>query len=744
MMAEKKSRYCSYCKVRHPVDDFDKDNFICKYGRQQNRKKLQEKNKAIERDPTATAECNRCLVVKIIKNNFWVDHSRPSGRYPTCNACMKLDEKGIKKPAHYMIGLAKKFRDRLLKTILKSVKDQERTITRQLTEDFMHEGESITFTGREWQIQVINDLRPHVVFRKPSQKGLTWVLERFVFAMLLRYMTQPYKYLDHTGQQRSRHIEAIYSFETRTKASSWSKVRLKKIKNDNMHVRDALKLGETDSALLMQLGGCSLHLVGRTTVSDVLTISGDIVVIDEKDRDPDPAVSTQIGSRTLESVFMNTQSTKGVTRETSTPEVSGAGISLQYESSDQAEWEIMCIKCDTWQTLSYPECISNFYDRNEEPIEDKFGNILLPYWRCMQCHAPIDWKTIGKWNIKDPDYYENCRWVVRKPKNYNHETGAGIGGYQIPFAGPQRSAAFFLAERDDPEHDDTYLYNHMLGYSYDDVTKILVPDNFHRYPEFNFGYTVKEKYALGCDHHPAQGGFIVIARQIKGSVSPAKPEGKWVVVYTEHVKNNKELWDDTETILQIDSIKKGRLYELIVEFGISIAVVDIEPDTNEVEKLISEFSFTKKVWGNKSGSFIDSFTYKEEEVVDNKIVPICKMNEDKVAAIDYYFNKIRFGDLMFLEKDKYPERGRWQQFQDSHTNLYKGEVSKKISMNIKEALAAQNIREVYKKRVNRINDHWVMAGKFCIQGIRLLPKLKHGRRGLAPPMVKAMGKIAGT
>lgn len=734
------SRYCSYCKVRHPVDDFTGNQYTCKWGRAKAQQEHARVNTENPQAPDYKKLCTKCNETKFAETGFMIDKSRPDGFFLYCKACQNVTPRQHRIKA--LIGRPAEFRKKLLRTILRVIKDTDRSIVRQLVEDFRHEREKISFVGREWQIQILNDLRPNVVIRKPSQFGATWLLERFVIALLMRYCKNPYRYKDHTGIERSRFVEAIYSFETKDKASKWSKIRLSKIKEDNPHVRDALKIGETDMALLLKFGRTALHLVGRATVRDVLTISGDIVIVDEKDRDADPAVATQLGSRTLESEFMNTLSTKGITRETSTPEVSGAGISLQHESSDQAEWEIFCVKCKTWNALTYPECIGNFYEKGEDPLTDpQTDKELTPFWRCTQCHRSIDWTTIGKWKPEDPDYYENCRWTVQKPLNYNAETGRGIGGYQVPFTSPQRSAAFFMAERDDPEHDLSYLWNHMIGLPYDDVTKTLVKDNFHIRPDFDWGFSIGERYVLGCDHHPSQGGFIVICRQIKGTITPTKPEGRWVVVYLEHVKSNRELWDDTETISDASVIKKGRLYELITEFNITLAVVDVEPDANEVEKLVQEFSFSKQVWSCRSGRYADTFSWVENEKVQDKEVPVCRIIEDKVAAIDWYFNKIRFGDVLFLEPDKYPVRGQWQAFMNSHTNLYKGEITARSGVG--EKLAAQNINEVYKMRQKKTKDHWTMAGKFCSQAIRLLNKVKFSQKHIAPPTIRGMKQLPG-
>ena len=742
MTEELQTRYCLYCKVRHEIDAFTGTQSVCAWGRKQEQDDNRRKNLENPKAPDYHKTCNKCGETKLASENFATDLSRPDGFFLYCKQCQK--ESPVYRKLQALVGLPGEFRKKLMRIIFRDIKDQNRSLVRQIVEDFKHENEKISFAGREWQIQILNDMRPNVVIRKPSQKGLTWLLERFIIALLMRYSDKPYRYKDHTGADRSRYIEGIYSFETANKASNWSKVRLKKLKDDNPHVRDALSVGETDSAMLMKFGRTALHLIGRATVSSVLTISGDIVIIDEKDRDADPSVSSQIGSRTLESEFMNTPSTKGVSRTTSTPEVSGAGVSMEYENSDQAEWAITCVKCGTEQVLTYPECIGNFYEKGEPPLKDARGNELTPFWQCMHCKKPIDWNTIGKWNREDPDYYENCRWIVHKPENYNHETGKGIGGYQVPFAGPQRSAAFFLAERDDPQHGPVYLYNHMLGLPYDDVTKTLVPDNFQVKPDYDWGFVRGDRYVLGCDHHPSQGGFIVICRQIRGSVKPTNPEGKWVCVYLEHVKNNRNLWDYSDISGQT---RKGRLYELIIEFNIEVAVLDVEPDTNEVENLIREFSYSRQVWSCRSSArTTESFQWQETELIDGKEVPVCRIMEQKVAAIDWYFNQIRFGNILFLDPSKYPASNLWQDYQSSHTNLYKGEItSGRSGAKAVESLglAAQNITEVYKIRQNKIKDHWTMAGKFAAQGFRLLPKVKLGFRHIAPPTVHGMGRIPG-
>ena len=743
-MTDEKYKLCTSCKRRHPISEFSPGQAQCKKARSQNQKDV--KKRKVSLPVSHTKKYSRCGHVanglKEVKKKFNKDNSRPDHFQPHCKICdnSRVGRVTPKIYTEYLTGKTKQFRDRLLRTILRFVKDEERSIARQLVEDFKHEKEDISFVGREWQIQILNDFSPEVVSRKPSQMGLTWLLERFVIALLMRYNEKPYRYKDHAGNVRNRFLEAIYSFETATKASSWSKVRLEKVKMDNPFIRDALKMGKSDSTLLMQFGRTALYLVGRTTVSGVTTISADIVIVDEKDRDQNPDISTQIGSRTLESNFMNTHTTKGIKRTTSTPEVGGAGISLLMENSNYYEWAITCSKCETEQIMTYPECIGNFYERGDDQRKDEKGNTLVPYWKCMLCHEPIDWKDIGQWSQDDPDHFINCRWIPRHPEKYDAKTGKGIVGYQVPFATANRSAAFFLDERDNPERDIKYLYNHLLGLPYDDETKTLTANNFKKMGGIQWGYSGPGRYVMGCDHHPAQGGFITIFKFIDESTKPTKPEGKWTLVYLEHVKNNKLLYDSLDNSGQL---KKGRLYELMLEYGIDVCVADLEPDTNEVEKLIKEFSLYKKFWADKSGNFQDTFKFIEEEMRDGEPHVVCRIYEDKVAMIDNYFNRIRFGDLLFPDEEYKQGYRLRKQFIESHTNMYKGEVTESEKL-ARQRLAASNLKEVYKKRQAGIVDHWAMSGKFASVAIKISFQANRTMSGIAPPSIRGMSRIPGT
>jgi len=741
------TRFCMACHDRHPIDHFSPDQSICKTVRNRN---ARETYKHVQMPADYMKFCKKCDFYGLAANNFMKDVSRPDGYFLYCNKCDAERRRGGKITIKQLFSFTRDFRDKLILAVFKSVKDHNRSIVRQMAEDFKHEGDPISFTGREWQIEILNDMRPRLVARKPSQVGLTWVLERWIIAVLLKYSKNPYRYIDHTGQERSRFIEGIYSFETADKASKWSKVRLEKIKEDNRAVRDALKTTKTESVMLMRIGRSAFHLIGRAKIANVLTISGDVVVIDEKDRDQNPQVSNQIGSRTLESPFMNTPSTKGIVRTISTPEVSGAGISLQMESSTYDEWEIFCVQCNTWQIMGYPDCIGNFYEKGSEPPADEFGQQLLPYWRCQHCHEPIDWTTIGMWSPKDPDFYQNCRWTAKHPEKYNDKTGAGTIGKQVPFATATRPAAFFMNDRDDPDHDIAYMWNHLIGLPYDDVTKTLVPGNFHEDPAFKWGYSGAGRYVMGCDHHPARGGFVVIWKQIEKTVTLSRPEGRWCVVYIEHVKTNRDLWDREKDDPEADGGKgviKGRLHDLIMEYNIDVTVVDVEPDTNEVEKLIHEFRLGMRVWSDRSGALQDTFKFDEVEIDEQNGVftPVCRIHEDKVGAIDYYFNKIRMSDIVFLNQSEQAGANQTQlkEFTSAHINLYKGEIEPGHGSVSKERLASENVREAYKKRVPRIHDHWAMASKFCCQATRIVVQARRVISGIVPPQIHGMKKIPG-
>lgn len=729
---------CSMCRDDLPPDNFHKNQTTCIKCRRKRKEHFIEKRKDKTLPESYRKKCYICKESKIAIKEFHKDSNTKDGYSQDCKVCTSLRRYQKEKLTYTILeGHPKRFKDKLLSLIFRDIKDSERSIVRQIVEDFLHENDPVSFKGREWQIDILNSLCPNEIIRKPSQTGLTWVFERFVFSLLLRYNDKPYKYINQFGEEKSRFPVAIYSFQSVNRASIWSRTRLKKLKRDNRFIAETLKKGETDQTLLMQLGRTELHLVGRGTISGVLSVDADIVIIDEKDRDQNPSVSSQIGSRTLSSVFMTTETTKGIIREASTPEVSGTGISLGYENSNQEEWEIKCVKCNTWQVLTYPECIGNFYDYGEEPLTDSKGKKLIPYWRCMKCYKPIDWNTIGQWNSKDPDHYKNGRWIARYPDRYNHETKEGTRGRQIPFADGMRTAAYFMSERDKPEHDQTYLHNHLLGFPYDDISKTLTPENFKSLPDARWGYTGKGLYVLGCDHHPAQGGFIVIWKQVPDSTTSNRPNGKWSLAYLEHVKKNIDLYDRYED----GEILKGRIYDLIDEYEIEIAVIDSEPDANEVHKLIREFSFQKTVWANKSGYYSQE-PFRIYETDDDTGESMCRIVEDKVSAIDWLFNMIRFGEFLLCEDKDMSDRLKTS-FINAHTNLYKGEVEQKVKRLKNSQQADILFREIYKKRLEGIHDHFCMANKFCSQAVRLLGSVERKLKPVIPPQIKGFGGISG-
>jgi len=233
---EAEGRYCSYCKKRHPVDEFQAGQYVCKVGRLKLQQENADRNRANPQPEDYEKFCKRCEKTLNAAENFTKDLSRPDGYFLYCKKCESKERKDSTsklKNLKALVGKPKAFRIAILKTILRTIKDTGRSIVTQIVEDFRHEGDAISFTGREWQIQILNDLSPRVIGRKPSQTGYTWLLERFVIALLMRYAHSPYRYKDHTGKDRTRFIEGIYSFETRDKASKWSKIRLKKIKDDN-------------------------------------------------------------------------------------------------------------------------------------------------------------------------------------------------------------------------------------------------------------------------------------------------------------------------------------------------------------------------------------------------------------------------------------------------------------------------------------------------------------------------------
>ena len=178
------TKFCTACNTRHPASYFSPGQRMCKEARNRN---AREDHRHVEMPDDYMKFCKKCDSYVLAKDNFKKDVSRPDGYFLYCKGCDVAMRSGGKTMLTKLLGLTLEFRERLILAVFRSIKDKNRSIVRQMVEDFKHEGEPISFAGREWQIDILNDMRPNVVARKPSQIGLTWVLERWIIEVLLKY-----------------------------------------------------------------------------------------------------------------------------------------------------------------------------------------------------------------------------------------------------------------------------------------------------------------------------------------------------------------------------------------------------------------------------------------------------------------------------------------------------------------------------------------------------------------------------
>lgn len=179
----------------------------------------------------------------------------------------------------------------------------------------------------------------------------------------------------------------------------------------------------------------STHIAkGRpTSAAQLSEAPADLLIIDEYDRVPQPAVPLcrdRLGdSRIAWEVDL------------STPTYPGFGIDAEYAHSDQREPQIRCASCGGWHWLDWSLV--------REPIADDPHPRLI----CPSCHTVIE--RMGMWN-------ERARWMARNPDS-------DVIGYWVPKLVSDRVSLDYLWERSQAgrDVDRQAFWNSDMGLSYE-------------------------------------------------------------------------------------------------------------------------------------------------------------------------------------------------------------------------------------------------------------------------------------
>lgn len=585
--------------------------------------------------------------------------------------------------------------------------DYSLSLAERLVKYYRVEGNPAGFKGYEWQIAILNDLHPRQSIVKRSQVGMTLLAMAKIILILEQYAIVPFYAMDDDGDFIAVHPTGIYTFENADKVHDFSSDRLKGFLNDNPFLQGLLEEGEVDQVRLKKFGRSSLYLGGRRNVQSVTSIPGNIVMADEWDRTYDYTIGEQLESRLKASKMFRAKSQRGLYIKYSTPEAYGVGVSQEYDDSDQMVFQIKCPACNAWQEMLYPDSIANHYERGTNPQ----GEL---YYRCLKCDRPLDWSRIGCWDRSKPLKTINCEWVPRRSDYYNNVTryGEGTRGYRVPWA---YSAPVDEVMRDRDKKSKLYFFHHVLGEAFAEDSTGLMPDAFKSRIDTTYEFGRRRDnwvYVMGVD----QGCFVSIWGMIPFSREEGHQFGQWVLSYWEHVPNEFAFtsWKAAgkETI-----VKRGRLYELMKEWKVDLAVVDAEPNLNDAHNFSREFE--EQIFVNHSTQMKNhdpsiGFNWVDYDMdQDEEQIFVGRISEDKVSALDAYFDFVREGNLLIAggvdeeSLDRYIEQ---------HTNIRKVLEEKGGS-----AIGLPSLISVYRAFGP---DHYGHSGKFAFQAAVLWHKFQ--------------------
>lgn len=309
-------------------------------------------------------------------------------------------------------------------------------------------GQPLDFSKRKFLWDIYNDLSPRQVILKPPQIGMT-------VANTLKSLW--------VAKKLNRQI--IYTLPTQGDVQDMVGGSFNRIIAQNPVLREWVK--DHDTVEQKSVGDSMIFYRGTFTSKQAMMIPSGLNIHDEVDAS-DASVITQYETR------LQAQEDGGWRWYFSHPSLSGHGVDVYWQQSDQKEWYITCNECKEEQTLSWPDSV----------------DVEKACYQCRICHAPIldDTRIQGRWLNKDrtpwegqiAGGYEFSGWHVSQLMLYN------------------KSAADIIKAFNDPQKDKQYFYNYVLGLPYigseDRIEPVAVLRNV--VDEVNHQ---EEPIVIGCD-----------------------------------------------------------------------------------------------------------------------------------------------------------------------------------------------------------------------------------------------------
>lgn len=233
--------------------------------------------------------------------------------------------------------------------------------------------EPIEFTNHRFLIDFYADTCEDIVSRKSAQVG-------FSVAAILKSM--------HEAKYGGLNI--IYALPTNNVVNDFVKPKVNPLITSNPRIAEVVK---DDSVSLKKVGDRFIFFKGGFSDREAISITGDVLVIDEYDRMPDMGVVNTFDSRL--------QASSNPKRwRFSNPSQVGFGVDGLYNDSNQYHWFVKCPHCNYEWFIEWAKDNSHYVDRDRK------------LYACGKCDKELnnEARRMGRWVAKYPNRKRHGYW----------------------------------------------------------------------------------------------------------------------------------------------------------------------------------------------------------------------------------------------------------------------------------------------------------------------------------------------
>lgn len=229
-------------------------------------------------------------------------------------------------------------------------------------------GEKLDFKRHSFLWDIYEDMAPVQVIRKAAQVGFTTLA-----------------ILKSLWLAKNKGLQIIYTMPTAHDINEIVGSKTNRLISNNPVFQEWVK--DKDSVAQKRVGDGMIYSRGTFTERAALSISADLLVIDEFDRS-DFKVVEQYDSRLQHSKY-------GWKWYFSNPSSPNQGTDKYWHLSDQKHWFVKCPACNKEQYLT---------------MANVLGDGPLAYFGCSKCANPID-RTKGRWVKRFRDRAISGYWI---------------------------------------------------------------------------------------------------------------------------------------------------------------------------------------------------------------------------------------------------------------------------------------------------------------------------------------------